>query len=467
MKEATLHPMGTVIHPRSVEGRFRRIKTIVLLVAYGVYFGLPWLSWHREVGPDQAVLFDLAQRKFYMFGLVMQPEQIFWLAGFLVIAALLLFFITSIGGRIFCGYFCFQTLWSDLFFQIERLVQGERPARLRLEKQAWNAEKFRKKGLTWLLFGLAAFWTGMSFTLYWGDAGDLLLRFFTGDAPVPMYITVLILTISTFVMAGFAREAVCNHMCPYSRFQSAMLDNNTRIVTYDRQRGESIHGRAKPDKQLKLQADRSQAGVGDCVDCGYCVQVCPTGIDIREGMQIGCIHCALCIDACDNIMEHMGWPKGLIRYSSHKEDSGEQASLWTPKNIGYGASLVLMTALLIFSMATKPPLETSIYQTRNPLYVELSDGRIQNSYEIKLSNQSNKVQTWTLSLQNLDDAELDIGRVSEITVQPLQFVNIYAKVKRKAPKLDGRELVEFQFLASPSNVTELRPAEIKASFYSP
>lgn len=166
-------------------------------------------------------------------------------------------------------------------------------------------------------------------------------------------------------------------------------------------------------------------------------------------------------------MEHMEWPKGLIRYSSHKEDLGEQASLWTPKNIGYGATLVLMTALLIFSMATKPPLETSIYQTRNPLYVELSDGRIQNSYEIKLSNQSNKVQTWTLSLQNLDDAELDIGRVSEITVQPLQFINIYAKVKRKAPKLVGRELVEFQFLASPSNVTELRPAEIKASFYSP
>lgn len=466
MKEAVIYPIESPIHPRSVEGRFRRYKNAILALAYAVYFGLPWLPWTREVGPNQTVLFDIADRKFYLFGLTIQPEQVFWLAGLLVIAALILFFVTSLAGRVFCGYFCFQTLWTDIFQQIERFVQGERPARMRLEKQGWDAEKIRKKGLTWALYFLVAFGTAMTFTLYWGEAGDLVTHFFTGEAATAMYVTVLILTATTFAMAGLVRESVCMHICPYSRFQGAMVDKNTRIVAYDRIRGEGANGRAKPEKQLKIHSERQQAGAGDCVDCGYCVQVCPTGVDIREGMQAGCIHCGLCIDACDNIMERYGWDKGLIRYSSEQEDKGDQVSFFTFKNIGYAVTLLLTTVALIYSIATKPPIETSVHQIRNPLFVQLSDGRIQNSYEIKLRNQTDQRQAWQLSVEGLTNAELSVGQLSSIEVAPLQSLTVFAQVKRQAQD-DPNEITTFSFVATPTHGSELRAVKMAASFYAP
>lgn len=460
--------MNIPIVPRSVEGRFRSYKTRILILAYTVYFGLPWMPWPRDTGPDQAILFDIGDRKFYLFDLVVQPEQIFWLAGFLMIAALLLFFVTGVAGRVFCGYFCFQTLWSDLFYKIEHRIQGERPARIRLNKQAWNAEKLRKKGITWILWFAAALWTAISFTLYWGVAGDLLLRFFTGDAPAAMLTTVFILTSTTFLMAGVAREQVCLQMCPYARFQSVMFDDNTRVVSYDRARGEGSEGRSKPAKGLKNQSDRASAGVGDCVDCGLCVQVCPTGIDIRDGLQVECIHCALCIDACDNIMGRMGWDAGLIRYSSDTEYAGGRLKFFTLKNVGYGLSLMFATGLLFYSVASKPALETAIRQTREPLFVKLSDTRIQNSYEIKLSNQTSQKQTWRLSLQGLKDAEIDMGRLSDIRVDPLKFIVVYVKVKVPTEVREHSEVKDFNFVVTPiESDIELSPFDISARFYFP
>ena len=284
-QQQRLYEARKSIFPRSVKGRFRNLKWSILLVAYSVYFLLPWMRWERVAGPDQAVLFDLVGRKFYLFGLTVYPQDIFWLAGFLMLAAYLLFFVTGIAGRVFCGYFCFQTLWTDVFVLVERLVQGERPARIRLSKQPMNSEKLLKLGSTHALWLLVAFATGLSFVLYWGNAPELIVDFFTGRAPFAAYATALFLTATTYVMAGLAREQVCTYMCPYSRFQSAMFDKDTLIVSYDSKRGEGRKGRAKLGKGLKLREARDAAGAGDCIDCGYCVQVCPTGIDIRNGLQ--------------------------------------------------------------------------------------------------------------------------------------------------------------------------------------
>ena len=453
------------VYPRSVSGTFRRIKTAILVLAYTVYYGLPWLPWHREVGPDQAVLFDVIGRKYYLFGLVVQPEQIFWLAGFLVIAALLLFFVTGIAGRVFCGYFCFQTLWTDLFFRIEKWIQGERPARIRLDESPWNASKILKKGGTWLAWGVVAFWTALTFSLYWGDAGDLVARFFTGQAPSAMYITTAILTFTTFTMAGVAREQTCTHMCPYSRFQSAMFDKNTRMVAYDRARGEGAEGRARVTRELKKREQRQAAGIGDCIDCGYCVQVCPTGIDIRDGLQISCIHCALCIDACDTVMDRMRWEKGLIRYSSEVEEAGGKVKWFSLKNVGYGLGLLLATAVLVWSVMSKPPLETAVRQVRQPLFVTLSDGSVQNSYEIKLSNQTTQPQDWRLSLKDID-ATLDTGNIDTVHLEPLKHLLVYAKVRQAPGAKAADKGRDFRFVATPADKT-LQPVEISARFYRP
>lgn len=459
-------PARVPIYPRSVKGSFRRFKNIILVIAYVVYYGLPWLPWSRSVGPDRAVLFDIVGRKFYFFDLVVQPQQIFWLAGLLIIAALLLFFVTGVAGRVFCGYFCFQTLWSDLFFKIEHWVQGERPARIRLARQAWNAEKVRKIGLTWLLWFLVAFWTAITFTLYWGDAGDLLARFFRGDAPAAMYTTVAILTFTTFTMAGLAREQVCTHMCPYSRFQAAMFDKNTKLVAYDQKRGEGVKGRAKLRKGQKTLEERHDKGIGDCIDCGYCVQVCPTGIDIRDGLQISCIHCGLCIDACNNIMDSLGWPRGLIRYSSETEDEGGKVKILSLKSIGYAISIIVVTAVLVWSISHKADLETALTQTRQPLYVVLSDGSILNSYEIKLANQTTEEKHYGIAMRGLDKATLDTGGFDTVTLKPLKTLRLMVKVKQADTGASRNKVEDFDFVITDQG-TDKEAAVIPARFYAP
>lgn len=464
MADSAVHEVRIPIHPRSVKGRFRSLKNLILVIAYSVYFFLPWIPWERKIGPDQAVLWDLVGRKFYLFGLVIHPKEIFWLAGLLMIAALLLFFVTGIAGRVFCGYFCFQTLWTDVFIAIERLIQGERPARLRLHKQPWNAEKISKKGLTHLLWLLFAFITGLTFTLYWGEAGRLVQAFFTGTAAAPMYVTTLILTATTYTMAGFAREQTCTHMCPYSRFQSAMFDRDTKVVAYDRERGESTSGRSKVTRELRTREQRQAAGIGDCIDCGYCVQVCPTGIDIRDGLQVSCIHCALCIDACNNIMEKMEWPTGLIRYSSENESKGQKTSVLKAKNLGYGLALLLSIAVLIWSVDHKAALDTAITQIRQPLYVRLSDGSIQNSYEIKLTNYTQQPQRLKLSLDGMPEATLNLGNIEVVSLRPEQQLRILVKVHK--PANNKREVSEFEFLVIPEDDT-IDEKRIRARFYAP
>ena len=396
--QTQLYQSRIPIYPRSVSGRYRTIKYVILFVAYSTYFLLPWIGWQRINGPDQAVLFDILERRFYIFDLTVYAQDIFWLAGFLIIAAFLLFFVTGIAGRVFCGYFCFQTLWTDVFLLIERLVQGDRNARMKLAKSSWGGKKFIQMGLTWFLWLSVAFWTGFSFTLYWGESTTLFHQFFLGQAPFPAYATTLFLTLTTFVMAGLAREQVCTYMCPYARFQGAMFDEDTLIVSYDDKRGERSCGRCKPDKDNKAHDARVQQGLGDCIDCGYCVQVCPVGIDIRNGLQYQCISCALCIDACNTIMSAINYPKGLIRYTSQRQQSGLKHRILKLKNIGYGAALIIVTSLLIWSIVNRSTTEMSVQQIRQPLYVQLSDGSIQNRYIVKVTNKLDVQVKYKLTL---------------------------------------------------------------------
>lgn len=425
------------IHPRSVRGRFRTLKTGILIVAYATYFLLPWLRWPREHGPDQAILFDIPNRRFYLFDLVVYPQDIFWLAGFLIVAAMLLFFVTGIAGRVFCGYFCFQTLWTDVFMRIERWVQGERPARLRLASAPWGWEKAAKLSATWALWLIVSFLTSLAFILYWGNAPDVVRWYFTGEAPAAAYITTAILTATTVLFAGVLREQTCTLLCPYARFQSVMFDRDTLIVSYDAKRGEGPAGRAKPTRGLKTRDERRAAGHGDCIDCGYCVQVCPTGIDIRDGLQVSCIHCALCIDACNTIMDKQGWPRGLIGYTSERSLQGERTRFLKGKTVGYGVAILVVATLLVASILTRSEIDVTVSQVRQPLYVQMSDGRTQNSYELKLNSKVQVPVPIRVEVEGLPEPELDFGMIGDVVLDPGQRLTVAMRIRHDPSLLDA------------------------------
>lgn len=478
------------IFTRSVKGRFRRFKTSVLVLAYAIYFLLPWLPWPRPDAPAQAVLFDVPGRRFLIFGLTVYPQDVVWLALLLFIAAILLFFVTGLVGRAFCGYFCFQTLWTDFFIWIEHKIQGERPARVRLYRQPWNREKALKIGATHGLWLLASFWTGFSFVAYFTYAPQLVVEFFSGQAATAAYVSVGILTLSTYASAGLMREQICTYVCPYGRFQSVMYEPETLAVHYDARRGEGRSGRATvragrgivaerrrahegaepvaaERRQARLSsgeralAERHEQGFGDCVDCGLCVQVCPAGIDIRDGLQYKCISCGLCIDACNSIMDSFGFPRGLIRY-----DSEQNLAAATParpkvqwkrlKTIGYGLALVLMSGYLVYSISTRGSFDRAVNQIRQPLYVVLSNGDIRNRYQVRVTNKAAKDQTYAITAKGIPEAALDLGNFREITVKPGHSAVVQASVR--LPLAQARQTRHFELLITPQG----KPAEARS-----
>jgi cytochrome c oxidase accessory protein FixG len=421
--------------PRSIKGAFRTFKTSILLLGFAVYFLLPWLPWSRNDAPAQAVLFDIPGRRYFLFDLVVYPQDIFWLSMLLFIAAVVLFFATALVGRAFCGYFCFQTLWTDAFIWIEHFFQGERPARLKLAREPWsNRDKLVKVGLTRLAWFLVSFWTALTFVLYFGYAPELLVSIFTGAAPGAAYITTLALTVSTYLAAGLLREHVCIFICPYGRFQSAMYDPETLTAHYDTRRGEGSAGRATARAGLRGLEERHAKGHGDCIDCGLCVQVCPVGIDIRDGLQYKCISCGLCVDACNTIMDKMGYPRGLVRYDSEtnlaKEVPAKPYLDWKRlKVIGYGVSIILMAAYMVYTIGHRHTFEHSIQQVRSPLYVVLSDGNIRNRYQIRLTNISGAQETYTIEARGIPAGALDLGNFSQVTIRNGRSVIVQASVQ--------------------------------------
>lgn len=440
---------------RSIKGRFRNFKTTVLIAAYAIFFLLPWLPWSRPDAPSQAVLFDIPGRRFLMFGLTAYPQDIVWFALLLFIAALLLFFVTGLVGRAFCGYFCFQTLWTDFFIWIERLLQGERPARIRLYRQPWGIEKLLKVGGTHVLWIGVSFWTALTFVLYFAHAPEMVARFFHGEAGLAPYLSVGILTITTYAAAGWMREQICTYICPYGRFQSVMYAPQTLAVHYDARRGENVQGRAAARAGLRTLDERHAKGHGDCVDCGLCVQVCPAGIDIREGLQYKCISCGLCIDACNSIMDSFRFPRGLIRYDAEanlaQNTPGPPRLHWKRLNVlGYGVALIGMSGLLIYSIATRESFDMTVSQIRQPLYVVMSNGDIRNRYQIHLTNKMSHPVRYQIDTPGLPEGALNIGNFRQVQLPAGHSALVQASVRLNAEQAAKTRGVEFHI--TPLNV---------------
>jgi cytochrome c oxidase accessory protein FixG len=396
------------IYPRRVWGKFRKLKWLSMVTLLGIYYGTPWIRWNRgEQAPDQAILIDLQRTRAYFFGIEIWPQEVYYITGILILAAVGLFFVTAMFGRVWCGYACPQTVWTDLFVWVERIVQGDRNARKKLDESPWNFEKIRKKTLThfiWLIIGLC---TGGAWVFYFNDAPTLFEQIIHFDVPWSVLSWILGLTFSTYLMAGFAREQVCTYMCPYARFQSAMFDKDTLIIAYDEQRGEP---------RGKHKAGDSWEGKGHCIDCDSCVVVCPMGIDIRNGLQMECIACGLCVDACDNVMDKIGLPQGLIRYDT---ESKKPFNPFRMRNFWYAGIIGIVGGLMLYSLLTRSPLEINVIHDRNPLFVQLSDGSIRNGYNVTIINKNHEDKNYALSLEGLENATIRVQASSDISPENL------------------------------------------------
>ncbi len=386
------------VFPKAVSGFFRRLKWWIMIITLLIYYVTPWLRWERGPHlPDQAVLVDLAERRFFFFFIEIWPQEFYYVAGLLIMAGIGLFLFTSVLGRVWCGYTCPQTVWVDLYQHVERWIDGDRNAQFRLLKRKWDREKIAKRSAKWTIWLLIAFATGGAWVFYFADAPSLFVDLFTGQAHTIAYTTVGILTATTFVLGGFMREQVCLYMCPWPRIQAAMLDENSLTVTYKHWRGEP---RGKHRKSVG--ADE----LGDCIDCNACVAVCPTGVDIREGQQLGCITCALCIDACDDIMKKVGKPRGLIDYCSLADEALERSGKpgWPvlrrvirPRTILYTALWAGIGVALLVALFLRDTIDITVSHDRNPVFVTLSDGSIRNAYEVRLQNRNPSPNPFRLS----------------------------------------------------------------------
>ncbi|HRF87335.1 MAG TPA: cytochrome c oxidase accessory protein CcoG [Pseudomonadales bacterium] len=384
--ELDLYQKREKIYTRSIEGFFQRIRLFTgwpLLVGY---FFLPWTQWHGH----QTVLFDLPARKFYIFDLVFWPQDLVLLAWTLIIAAFALFFFTSLFGRIWCGYSCPQTVWTSIFMWMEQKAEGSRNQRIKLDQAPWAVEKILRKGAKHAMWVAFAFLTGFTFIGYFTPITDLTFDFFTGNADLTVYGWIGLFAFMTYLNAGWLREQVCLYMCPYARFQAAMFDSDTLTVTYDQLRGE-------PRGARRVNEGEKPQNLGDCIDCMLCVQVCPTGIDIRDGLQYECINCALCIDACNAVMEKVGYAPNLIAYSSESRVEGKKFHWLRLRTVGYGSVLLIMCALFIGALVLRETTDLKILRERNALY-QLRNGNIENVYTIKIGNRDRNAHQYTLSV---------------------------------------------------------------------
>jgi len=395
------------VHNKRIDGPFRRFKWLVMLITLTIYYGTPWIRWDRgPYAPDQAVLIDLANRRFYMFGIEIWPQEFYFVAGLLIMAGIGLFLVTSAVGRAWCGYSCPQTVWTDLFQHIDRFVDGDRNARLRLDAAPWTWGKVFRRGFKWSIYLVIGFWTGGAWIMYFADAPTLTYDFWHGEAAPVAYVTVAVLTLTTVTLGGFMREQVCIYMCPWPRIQTALMDEKSLVVTYKDWRGE-------PRGSLK-KAAKAPGSFGDCIDCTQCIQVCPTGIDIREGQQIGCITCALCIDACDRVMQDIGRPRGLIDYATLEDCAREAAggearpawkALLRPRTLAYLGIWSLIGLALLFALGNRTHVDLAVSADRNPPFMLLSDGSVRNSYTLKLRNMTQAPRQMELALEGLPGAQ--------------------------------------------------------------
>ncbi len=436
------------VYPRAVRGAFRNIKWLVLILCLGIYYILPWLRWDR--GPDapsQALLLDMSGPRGYFFNIEIWPQEVYYITGLLILGAVALFLATALFGRVWCGYTCPQTVWTDLFLLVERWIEGDRNARIKLDGQKLSIEKFLRKTakhMVWLLIAAA---TGGAWIMYFQDAPTVTREILTGQSSGATYFFFGLFTLTTYGLAGWAREQVCTYMCPWPRFQAAMQDEHSLIVTYQGWRGE---------QRGKHKAGESWEGRGDCIDCKACVHVCPTGIDIRNGPQLECIGCALCIDACDEVMAKVERPPRLIDFISldnlerRAQQQPTKLKLLRTRTTLYASMLLVVAIVMTVALLLRSEMEFTVQQVRNPLYVALSDGSLRNGYVVKISNKTRAPMELQLGTARLDGAELFLAGSTErstmldVSIAADSVGEYHVFVKSARSKAGG--LINFDFV---------------------
>jgi cytochrome c oxidase accessory protein FixG len=424
------------IYPREIKGRYARLRWICLWFTQILFYGLPWLQLHGR----QAILFDLASRKFYLFGLVLWPQDFIFLAALLIICAYGLFLVTAVAGRVWCGFACPQTVYTEIFMWIERRIEGARSARIRLDRQPLTLEKVAKKGAKHAAWGAVALWTGFTFVGYFTPVHALAREIATFSLGAWEAFWVLFYAFATYGNAGWMREQVCKYMCPYARFQSSMFDRDTLIISYDVARGEP-RGAARADKET-----------GDCIDCSMCVQVCPTGIDIRDGLQYECIGCTACVDACDSVMDKVGKPRGLIRYATENalakgmSSSEVRKRILRPRVLGYAAVLVVMAGALFTTLALRSPLKLDVIRDRGAMGREVEDGKIENVYRLQVMNTGEAPHLFHIGVSGIGSATIVDEDVVELEGASARAVPVRVRIAPGAAK-PGSNKIAFEVSA--------------------
>ncbi len=428
------------IYPRSISGRFMSWRWAMVWLTQLIFYGLPWLDW----GQRQMVLFDLGARRFYLFGYVLYPQDFIYLTGLLIVSALSLFLFTAVAGRLWCGFTCPQTVYTEIFMWIEHKVEGDRSARIRLDQGGWTLEKIWRKTLKQFLWIALALWTGFTFVGYFvpiRELGGELLALQGGW----QIFWVLFYGFATYGNAGYMREQVCKYMCPYARFQSAMFDKDTLVVSYDAKRGEN-RGPRKKDVDYKAQ------DLGDCIDCKLCVQVCPVGIDIRDGLQYECIGCGLCVDACNNVMDNMHYPRGLIRLTTQNAVSQgwTGAQIWRriarPRVLIYTMILVGLTSAMVFSMAVREPLKVDVIRDRASLARIVAGGKLENVYRLQVMNATEQAQTYSVAVKGLEGIAMAEGTTVDVDSAQTRGVAVRVQIPYGTAE-PGSHPIEFEITA--------------------
>ena len=408
--EGPLYAPARMIYPQSVRGTFRTIKWIALAITLGIYYVVPFLRWDRgPTAPDQAVLIDFPSQRFYFFFIEIWPQEVYYFTGLLIIAAVTLFLMNAVAGRVWCGYLCPQTVWTDLFFAIERLIEGDRREHMQRDAGPWTVKRVGRKAVKHFLWLMIAWWTGGAWVLYFADAPTLVKSLATGQAPFIAYAAIGILTFTTYVLAGHMREQVCVYMCPWPRIQAALTDEYALNVTYRHDRGE-------PRGSIKKNAALREQGLpaGDCVDCLQCVHVCPTGVDIRDGSILGCIQCGLCIDACDAIMAKIGRPTRLIAYDTdlniklRQDGKPEIYNIMRLRTALYAAIIAVVGGIMLYTLATRSVTGIDVIHDRNPMFVRLSDGGLRNAFTMRILNKTLWSRVFVTTIEGLPEASLEL-----------------------------------------------------------
>jgi cytochrome c oxidase accessory protein FixG len=408
--ETPMYAARQTIYPQGVQGTYRRIKWLVLFVTLGIYYLLPFVRWDRGPNaPSQAVLVDFPNSRFYFFSIELWPQEVYYFTGLLILAAMTLFLMNAVAGRVWCGYLCPQTVWTDLFQTIERWVEGDRREHIQRDRGPWTFDRIARAITKHFLWLMVAWWTGGAWVLYFSDAPTLVRDLATFNAPFIAYAWIGILTLTTYTLAGHMREQVCLYMCPWPRIQAALTDEHALNVTYRHDRGE-------PRGSLKKIAMLREQGLpaGDCIDCLQCVYVCPTGVDIRNGPNLGCIQCGLCIDACDSVMAKIGRPARLIAYDTdlnierRQKGMPQRFDIVRMRTVLYAAVIAIVGTVMLYALATRHAEAISVIHDRNPVFVRMSDGGIRNAYTVRIINKRLEVREFTLTVDGLPDADVEV-----------------------------------------------------------